>query len=290
MSVTALIVTYNRLEKLKKTLGATLLLPFKSIVIVNNASNDGTTEWLAKLTDDRIVVINSDVNDGGAGGFFRGAEWLSKYCNAEWILFYDDDAYPESNLLEKFILVDNDKIDVITTNVVSTDHLRCKMNIPWVKIPSTVFEVFSSLINNEKFIAQDTYNERIVTFSFVGTFIRTQVVKESFYKIRKYLFIYFDDVYYAWSLHLMKRIMWHYPSLTFYHDVPHTNVVMPPWKVYYLTRNLLWGRKYFKTKPPFSNLSIILRLIKYSSLVFKSDNKREYMKNIMRGICDGLFN
>lgn len=46
MKHTALIVTFNRLEKLKKTVAETVKLHFTSIVIVNNGSTDGTSDWL----------------------------------------------------------------------------------------------------------------------------------------------------------------------------------------------------------------------------------------------------
>ncbi len=71
MKIAALIVTYNRIEKLKKCWAAVESLPFHEIVIVDNASTDGTFDWLMNLSDPRIKVISSEVNDGGAGGFLE---------------------------------------------------------------------------------------------------------------------------------------------------------------------------------------------------------------------------
>ena len=56
MKHTALIVTFNRLEKLKKTVAETVKLHFTSIVIVNNGSTDGTSDWLQTITDPRVIV------------------------------------------------------------------------------------------------------------------------------------------------------------------------------------------------------------------------------------------
>ena len=47
MKYAALIVTYNRLEKLQLCWKATAALSFEHIVIVDNASSDGTEQWLA---------------------------------------------------------------------------------------------------------------------------------------------------------------------------------------------------------------------------------------------------
>ncbi|MFU1684364.1 glycosyltransferase [Phaeobacter piscinae] len=46
----AVVVTYNRLEKLKVTLARLLESPAEdlaALVVVDNASNDGTGDWLA---------------------------------------------------------------------------------------------------------------------------------------------------------------------------------------------------------------------------------------------------
>ena len=58
MKHTALIVTFNRLEKLTKTVAETVKLHFTSIVIVNNGSTDGTSDWLQTITDPRVIVLN----------------------------------------------------------------------------------------------------------------------------------------------------------------------------------------------------------------------------------------
>lgn len=56
--IAAVIVTYNRLELLKECLQAVQEQSKKvySIVVVNNASTDGTTEFLETIDDARLVV------------------------------------------------------------------------------------------------------------------------------------------------------------------------------------------------------------------------------------------
>ncbi len=58
MKYTALIVTFNRLGKLK-TVEETLKLEFTNIVIVNNGSTDGTQAWLSSIVDTRVIVLTS---------------------------------------------------------------------------------------------------------------------------------------------------------------------------------------------------------------------------------------
>lgn len=71
MKYTALIVTFNRLGKLKKTVEETLKLEFTNIVIVNNGSTDGTQAWLSSIVDTRVIVLTLTENTGGAGGALK---------------------------------------------------------------------------------------------------------------------------------------------------------------------------------------------------------------------------
>lgn len=71
MKYAALIVTYNRLEKLQLCWKATAALSFEHIVIVDNASSDGTEQWLvAQMTR----VCGSSVQNAiwGAGDLKKG--------------------------------------------------------------------------------------------------------------------------------------------------------------------------------------------------------------------------
>ena len=65
MQVTAVIVTYNRLELLKECIAAVKAQTYKPsfILVVNNDSTDGTTEWLNQQSD--LIVIHQP-NKGGA--------------------------------------------------------------------------------------------------------------------------------------------------------------------------------------------------------------------------------
>lgn len=76
MKYTALIVTFNRLGKLKKTVEETLKLEFTNIVIVNNGSTDGTQAWLSSIVDTRVIVLTLTENTDSravADGLHRGA-------------------------------------------------------------------------------------------------------------------------------------------------------------------------------------------------------------------------
>ena len=68
-TIAAAVVTHDRLDKLRTTIERLLAEPVSHVVVVDNASSDGTAEWLASLDDPRLMVHRSDSNLGGAGGF-----------------------------------------------------------------------------------------------------------------------------------------------------------------------------------------------------------------------------
>lgn len=97
----AVIVTYNRLELLKHCINALQeqTQPVDDIIIVNNGSTDGTTDWLATQT--QFIVINQP-NSGSAGGFYTGIK-AANTGNYKWLWLMDDDGYPAENCLEKLL-------------------------------------------------------------------------------------------------------------------------------------------------------------------------------------------
>ena len=90
--ITAVVVTYCRLELVKKTISAlrNQLYKLDSIIVVDNNSTDGTSEWLDSQND--LVVIHQE-NIGGSGGFYRGIKEAYDR-GADWIWCMDDDVYP----------------------------------------------------------------------------------------------------------------------------------------------------------------------------------------------------
>lgn len=100
--VAAVIVTYNRLEKLKTVLRTVRAqtTPPDWIVVIDNASNDGTKEFLAAQDDPALDVTRLEENTGGAGGFATGTK-RAYDLGADLFWLMDDDCYPEPEALER---------------------------------------------------------------------------------------------------------------------------------------------------------------------------------------------
>ena len=89
VKVTAVVVTYNRVNLLQRVVKAleSQTIELYKIFVVNNGSTDGTKEWLDSQTN--LTVIHQD-NVGGSGGFYRGIKEASKE-ETDWIWCMDDD-------------------------------------------------------------------------------------------------------------------------------------------------------------------------------------------------------
>ena len=132
--VVAVVVTYNRLDKLQVTLARLLAEPaahLAAVVVVDNASTDGTGPWLAEQTGDpRLTVLQSDTNQGGAGGFEWGMRHAVEQLSPDWVLVQDDDARPRPGALAAFHAMDKRLYDAVVAAVYFPSGEICEMNRP----------------------------------------------------------------------------------------------------------------------------------------------------------------
>ncbi|TQN55437.1 glycosyltransferase [Raoultella planticola] len=288
MKHTALIVTFNRLEKLKKTVAETVKLHFTSIVIVNNGSTDGTSDWLQTITDPRVIVLNLACNNGGAGGFKAGSQYICSSVDSDWIFFYDDDAYPQSDILDKFSTINKEGCRVFTAFVKDLQGRTCAMNVPFAKVPTSFSDTLQYIKHPQRYVP-DNKEMLVQTVSFVGMIIKREVLNEHLHHIYDELFLYFDDLYFGYQLTLSGEKITYNPELVFTHDVSiQGKVISPEWKVYYLCRNLILAKRIFTEVEVFSSSSILLRLCKYISIFPVQRRKWVYLKFLCRGIVHGV--
>ena len=190
--VAAIVVTFNRLEKLKTVLDRlhAQTTPPEWIVLVDNASTDGTTDYLDQLDDPLIDLTHLAENTGGAGGFSTGMKRAYE-LGADLFWLMDDDCYPEPEALER--LVDGHSaameampggVPFACSLVYFSDTEIAEMNIPapdwkWGRL-----------------WAQGQRAVLVETCSFVSALYTRETVERIGLPLRDY-FIWFDDAAYA---------------------------------------------------------------------------------------------
>ncbi len=97
MRVVAVVVTFNRIDLLRRLVARLREVPdVAEVLVVDNASTDGTGEWLAAQPD--LVSRTLASNTGGAGGFHDGLAWaMERGADLAWLM--DDDGVPEPGCL-----------------------------------------------------------------------------------------------------------------------------------------------------------------------------------------------
>ncbi len=146
--IIAVVVTYNRIALLKECVQALLhqkdcIDTQLDILLVDNASNDGTKEWIEEQTTHitshdttPIYALHLTENTGGAGGFYHGMKWAYEHgADAIWIM--DDDTIPQEDALQKLWEgmacvrkqgVLKNEIGFVSSTVLWTDGSPCEMN------------------------------------------------------------------------------------------------------------------------------------------------------------------
>ena len=131
-SVAAIVVTYNRKALLGECVKSLLrqIPAVPDILVIDNASTDGTGEALAPLVDSGAVrYANTGRNLGGAGGFQYGMR-LAVRLGYEYLWIMDDDSMPEPTALKALMDAARESGDFgfLSGRALWTDGSPCLMN------------------------------------------------------------------------------------------------------------------------------------------------------------------
>lgn len=267
INLTMVLVTFNRLEKLKLAIDSIInsRVKPKNLIIVDNASTDGTSDYLDSLSD--VIVIHNSKNLGGSGGFYVGQEAALRLDN-EWIWFSDDDAYLYEDTLEKVskhLNVDK-KIGAICGVVYEHGEIALEHR---KNIYIHNFRIKSEVINN------DCYNNdyfQLNAFSYVGTIIRKCVLQE-LGLVNRDFFIWFDDTEHSLRI-AQKYKIFCYKDIRINHDTINSKNTFVSWKDYYGYRNYL-----YMIKKHFGKFYFIVEKYRKKKYLKKDKIRRQVLKD-----------
>ena len=282
--VCAIVVTYNRLEKLKRCLSALKdQSVFCDILVINNFSDDGTSDFLSKQSalNENLFFIDLNENIGGAGGFSIG---LKEAYQRGYLHFWlmDDDCIANKNALKE--LIENsqkfkNEYGFLSSLVRWIDGSLCAMNNQY-----------------RSFFQKYTYDgeepSEIIMATFAGLFITRKVVEDVGLPFKDF-FIWADDLEYTRRISRSGYKNYVVPTSVIVHEI-HSNDKVGiqsdaknrMWRYKYLYRNEYYiykregiaGMIYYRTRV----LVHILRVI-----ASNADNKKEMIDIILKSCREG---
>lgn len=250
-NVFAVVVTYNRRALLSECLAAlqSQTQPLARIVVIDNASTDGTQAWLEhtiKLGSSNVFYVRMHDNQGGAGGFAEGIR-QAFLQEAQWVWIMDDDAAPKPDALEQLLAIVGNSGDIYGSLAMNGEDTA------WA---TTLLDSGGLVVNR---VAEVPVRARVQSLPFLGFMVHRELVDTIGLPDPGY-FIAADDVEYCLRAEQVGAQIFiagnshiHHPkSERYLFKLPNRNLIclrLPPWKRYYDTRNrLLIAKKYYGSR------------------------------------------
>lgn len=204
---TVVVVTYNRLALLKECLEQVenQTIPTTRIIVVDNASTDGTAEYLRKYKgkNERYRVITCTENLGGAGGFEKGILAAEKE-KTDCILIIDDDAILEKDYMEKIMEARQHYPGyqafagaVMAAGKIDTFHRR-NIARPGLRLKNCPEDCYTGQNAAQPFACDIA--------SFCGMVVEQKLVRKAGLPCSEY-FIWFDDTEYSMRINHYTRFL-----------------------------------------------------------------------------------
>ncbi len=289
-NVAVVLVTYNRLNLLKEAIEALRSQThfIFRIVVVDNGSTDGTSEWLGLQTD---LYVIKQANSGGAGGFYTGVKF-SASLNVDWVWLMDDDTICNSNSLEKLVekvsTLPNEKIGFVGSKCVWSDGNPHYMNIVDIK------PYFN---NTVPFTKYDNYNLLLTeACSFVSVLINIAAIKKIGLPYKDF-FIWGDDLEYTQRITKAGYLGFYCQDSIVVHKTPqnyrpnfYTESASNIWKYKYGLRNELFMIKRDKGLLYYTIwLFVKILYTSFKILVKRRDSKFVFIKAVFQSGFNSMF-
>ena len=281
-SVTAVVVTYNRKDLLREALAALFAQerPVDRILVVDNASTDGTAEMIRGEYADRVDLLAMPDNQGGAGGFHEGMK--QAYADgADWVWLMDDDTLPRPDALAKLLeapaRTDREPL-LLYSKAVWTDGSLHPMNYPGFERHRAELMVKAA----ERGLMP------LRTATFVSLLVSRKAIDRYGLPLKRF-FIWSDDIEYTARV-MLRDAGYFVPESVVVHKTktPYTAISTSGDRFYFHIRNTLYmlrGTAWTRLEKP--SLVFILFTSSLAYLKYNRFNPKN-VAIILRGLRDGL--
>lgn len=264
MRILAAVVTHNRCELLGRCLDhieAQTRAP-DGILVVNNASTDGTFEML----EVRGTPFITQENVGSAGGWHRCIQAaLDQGFDAVWLM--DDDGFPDEHALAA---LERSLIDGVAcaSSIVVKEYAPGQFVFPFPVLDKTGLPALWRRPRKLRYVKELATRASEGTYPFAhffnGALIDLNAVREVG-NVNRDFFIFGDEVDYFFRLRQVGKVISVLDALHYHPDVsqrPYT-----PAKVYYYVKNtFVLHRRYF-------NLSWLRNLLALAAVLARTANR-----------------
>jgi GT2 family glycosyltransferase len=284
--IAIVVVTFNRLNLLRECIAVLQkqTCPADAIIVINNNSTDGTSDWLN--TQESLTVVHQE-NLGGAGGFHRGIKEAYE-TGYDWVWVMDDDVEPAVDCLENLMKY---------TSISECIHPIRKYLDGEVVDGELIWDLTrnSMLFLSNRSLKNGKEYWTINNACFEGMLISKKLIEKIGFPDPRF-FIVYDDFIYGFYASLYTNVIVVKSALMIRKKLSSTEKWSPMY-MYYSMRNLFlieeYKEKFFplsskkeikKThfRAPISNARMILKLRDYSIT-----QKKKLLFAVFKGYIDG---
>ena len=232
------IVTYNRLSLLKGCLASLQkqTFPIDKVFVIDNASNDGTEQFLKSYQGLPLEAIRQEENTGGAGGFSKGVR-LAYEKGFDWIFLMDDDVFPEPDCLSTLMKYKLPAMIAVREDIngqlVERSAIEYNLNNPFYLNPKrkSIGEFYKNRKNMPEILNVDN-------IAFEGFMVHRDIVQQVGFPDPDY-FIFYDDVDYALRIRSLGYTIMAVRDAVLVRQLDfNQKAALNSWKAYYMFRNL----------------------------------------------------
>ncbi len=280
----AVVVTWNRRDLLSESLTALrgqTVAP-SSVIVVDNASTDGTSQLLTSRFPE-VEVVRAVRNTGGAGGFALGlSSALRQKCDAVWLM--DDDTVPRPTALEALLSARegyrSERPVLTASRVLWTNGREHPMNTPRPKFGARI---------EERRAAAEVGCRPIRSASFVSILVDVPTVRARGLPLADY-FLWNDDFEFTTRLIRGRRGLYCPASVVVHKTTTFGSIdVDPGERFFYEVRNKVWlfGRS-SGLNPLEKALYAGSTLRRWTRTFVTSADRRTLWRAFLRGARDGV--
>ena len=322
--IAAVVVTYNRRALLEGCLDALIRQdrPPDEILVIDNASTDGTHEMLGQKFDGKVTHVRMEENLGGSAGFYEGIR-LGYEKGYDWIWAMDDDVEPARDALKALTespafndpsvgLLASLVLDAKLPNHSSSFQQFCGVlaGCPdsggWLPVARGHYKRFNSIMNFRLVADENSLQSSVIPIEaagFLGIMVRRDAVTSVGLPLKD-LFIFWDDGEYVYRISRRFKVFL-VPSSKVLHrqyTVPQQQLkflgfkkkgagipTAQAWRLYYYIRNEIFVRQKY-AKPwlaPFVPVLVLTKAVIAAFLFYEHPFSR--CRVLLRAGVDGVL-